>query len=272
MPAPSLKLRKPRPKAKTEAASKGAAAQSMRLNRFIASSGVTSRRKADELIVMGKVRVNGKVVKELGVQVRPYQDQIVVDGATVSLRERHLYILLNKPKDYITTVKDEKDRKTVMDLVHSHERLYPVGRLDRNTTGVLLLTNDGDLTEKLTHPRYEIPRVYHVYLDKPLARADAERIASGGVNIGRGNVTSAVELDLSTRDQRDVMITLREGKYHEVRRLFETHGYEVQKLDRVSFAGITHAGMKRGESRPLTQREVKALKRFAGIKSDDFGY
>jgi 23S rRNA pseudouridine2605 synthase len=244
----------------------------MRLNRFIASSGVTSRRKADELIVMGKVRVNGKVVKELGVQVRPYQDQIVVDGATVSLRERHLYILLNKPKDYITTVKDEKDRKTVMDLVHSHERLYPVGRLDRNTTGVLLLTNDGDLTEKLTHPRYEIPRVYHVYLDKPLARADAERIASGGVNIGRGNVTSAVELDLSTRDQRDVMITLREGKYHEVRRLFETHGYEVQKLDRVSFAGITHAGMKRGESRPLTQREVKALKRFAGIKSDDFGY
>ncbi len=271
MPAPSLKVRKAAPKPKAENAPTGGAAQTMRLNRFIASSGVTSRRKADELIVQGKVRVNGKVVKELGVQVRPYQDQIVVDGATISLRERHLYILLNKPKDYITTVKDEKDRRTVMDLVHSHERLYPVGRLDRNTTGVLLLTNDGELTARLTHPRYEIPRTYHAYLDKPLSRAHAEKIAAGGVHIGGGDVTSKVELDLSTRDQRDVMITLREGKYHEVRRLFEVHGYEVERLDRIAFAGLTHQGMKRGESRPLTQKEVKALKRFAGVRGDEFG-
>ncbi|HYM20110.1 MAG TPA: pseudouridine synthase [Candidatus Kapabacteria bacterium] len=244
----------------------------MRLNRFIASSGVTSRRKADELITQGKVKVNGKLVTELGVQIKPYEDQVVVDGKTISLRERRLYILLNKPKDYITTVKDEKDRRTVMDLVKSHERLYPVGRLDRNTTGVLLLTNDGELTARLTHPRYEIRRTYHAILDKPLKREDAQKIAKGSVHIGRGNVTSAVELDLSARDAKDVIITLREGKYHEVRRLFETAGYEVEKLDRIAFAGLTHQGMKRGESRVLTPKEIRALKRTAGLKEDDFEY
>lgn len=244
----------------------------MRLNRFMASSGVSSRRKADEMITLGKVRINGKVVTELGVQIRPYQDKITVDGMPISLKEKHLYILLNKPKDYITTVSDEKDRKTVMDLVDTHERVYPVGRLDRNTTGVLLMTNDGDLTERLTHPRYEIPRVYHANLDKPLTRGDAEKIAGGGVDIGRGNITSKVELDMSVRDGRDVLVTLREGKYHEVRRLFEVHGYEVEKLDRVAFAGITHKGMKRGESRVLNPKEVRALKRLAGLKDDDFGY
>ncbi len=238
----------------------------MRLNRFIASGGVSSRRKADELIVQGKVTVNGKTVTELGVQVHPYQDHITVNGATISLKERFLYLVLNKPKDVITTVKDERDRKTVMSLITAHERVYPIGRLDRQTTGVLLFTNDGELTARLTHPKYQIPRVYHAVLDKPLKRDDAEKIAKGGVNIGRGDITSAVELDLSTRDPKDVVITLREGKYHEVRRLFEVHGYEVQKLDRLMFAGITHQGMRRGETRPLVQKEVKALKRAVGLE------
>ncbi|HET9135489.1 MAG TPA: pseudouridine synthase [Candidatus Kapabacteria bacterium] len=237
----------------------------MRLNHFIASSGVSSRRRADELIMLHKVKVNGKLVTEYGVKIKPYEDQVTVEGKIVSLKERFLYLLLNKPKDVITTVKDEKDRKTVMSLLTTTDRVYPIGRLDRQTTGVLLFTNDGELTARLTHPKYQVPRIYHVVLDKPLKRADAESIAKGGVNIGRGDVTAAVELDLSTRDGKDVIITLREGKYHEVRRLFEVFGYTVEKLDRLAFAGITHQGMKRGETRPLVQKEIKALKRVVGL-------
>ncbi len=238
----------------------------MRLNRFIASSGICSRRKADDLITQGKVKVNGKLVKELGVQVKPYQDQVTVGGNTVSLREKQIYIVLNKPKDYITTVSDEKDRKTVMDLVKTQERIYPVGRLDRNTTGVLLLTNDGELTARLTHPRFQIPRMYHVVLNKALRKEDAIKIAAGGVEIGPGAVTSPLELDLSKREPKDAILTLHEGKYHEVRLLFEAFGYEVEKLDRIMFAGVTHQGMRRGESRSMLQREVRALKRTVGLE------
>jgi 23S rRNA pseudouridine2605 synthase len=238
----------------------------MRLNRFIASSGVTSRRKADELILQGKVKVNSKLVTELGVQVYPYRDRITVDGKTISLRERNLYLVLNKPKDTITTVKDEIGRTTVLDYVKTHERIYPVGRLDRNTTGVILLTNDGELTARLTHPSYEVEREYHVTLDKPVTLKDAEKIAKGGVDIGRGNITSAIFVAVSKKDGRDVVVVIKEGKYREVRRLFEAFGYDVKKLDRTMFASITHTGMKRGDVRTLSPSEVRKIKRLVGIE------
>jgi len=186
------------------------------------------------------------------------------------MKTRFVYLLLNKPKDTITTVKDETDRNTVMNYVNTHERVYPVGRLDRNTTGVLLLTNDGDLTQRLTHPSYEIKREYHVTLDKPLKKEDAQKIATGGIDLGEGEISPAVHLAYAERDAKDILLTLREGKYREVRRIFEATGYDVRKLDRTMFAGITHRGMKRGESRVLTPREVRELKRMVGL--DEIGF
>ena len=241
----------------------------MRLNRFIATAGIASRRKADEMIEKGLVTINGKKVTELGTQVRPYQDLVTVGGDTISIRSRFTYLLLNKPKDTITTTSDEKDRKTVMDLVTTHERVYPVGRLDRHTTGVLLLTNDGELTNRLTHPSYEIIREYHATLDKPLTKTDAAKMAEGGIDIGEGDHTGPVELSVSDRDAKDVIIRLKEGKNREVRRLFEAFGYQVEKLDRTSFAGITHRGMGRAAVRPLTPQEVRKLKKLVGIDASE---
>lgn len=242
----------------------------MRLNRFIASSGVTSRRKADELITQGKVKVNGKTVLEMGVQVNPHQDQIVVDGRVVSIPTKLMYLVMNKPKDYITTAKDEKDRKTVFDLVSTYDRVFNIGRLDRNTTGVLLFTNDGELTNRLTHPSYEIAREYHATLDNPLSMQHAKQIAEGGLDIGEGDITGPAHISYADRDPKDVVLTITEGKNREVRRIFETLGYQVEKLDRVSFAGITHKGMSRGEVRPLTRQEVRHLKTLVGMEMDGF--
>ena len=243
---------------------------SMRLNRFIASSGVTSRRKADEMIAGGLVKVNGKTVLEMGVTVNPHQDQVVVDGRVVSIPTRHLYLVMNKPKDYITTAKDEKDRKTVFELISTYDRVHTVGRLDRNTTGVLLFTNDGELTNRLTHPSYEVARQYHATLDKPISLTDAKRIAEGGLDIGEGDITGPAEISVADRDPKDVILTIAEGKNREVRRIFESLGYEVEKLDRISFAGITHKGMSRGEVRPLTRSEVRQLKKLVGIEVEAF--
>ncbi|MEP7234212.1 MAG: pseudouridine synthase [Ignavibacteriota bacterium] len=241
------------------------AKDTVRLNRFIASAGIAARRKADELITRGKVTVNGKVVKELGVQVDPNKDHVTVDGKTISMKTKFVYLLLNKPKDAISTVKDETDRNTVMNYVNTQERVYPVGRLDRNTTGVLFLTNDGDLTARLTHPKYSVEREYHVTLDKALKKDDAQKIAEGGVNLGEGDISSPVHLAYAHNDPKDVYLSIREGKYHEVRRLFEAFQYDVRKLDRTMFAGITHRGMKRGESRVLTPREIRSLKGLVGL-------
>ena len=237
----------------------------VRLNKFIADAGITSRRKADMLITDGAVTINGKVVTELGTKIKPHEDQITVNGATVTMLPKLVYLLLNKPKDTIATTSDEKDRTTVLDYVDTQERVYPVGRLDRNTTGVLLLTNDGELTNRLTHPSFEIEREYHVGLDKPLTRDHAKTVAEGGLDIGDGDITGSAELSVSDKDPKDVILRLREGKNREVRRIFETLGYEVEKLDRTSFAGVTHRGMSRGESRHLSPPEVRALKKLAGI-------
>ncbi|GIV49515.1 MAG: hypothetical protein KatS3mg038_0036 [Candidatus Kapaibacterium sp.] len=236
--------------------------QHIRLNKFLADAGIASRRKADELIARGAVKINGRVVTELGTKVHP-GDLVTVDGKPISPYKHLTYIVLNKPKDYITTTRDERGRKTVLDLVPLKTRIYPVGRLDRNTTGILLLTNDGELAARLTHPRYGVEREYIVGLDKPLAPHHAQCIARG-VELD-GETTSPAEVIISPSDERQVCIILREGKNHEVRRLFEHFGYEVLKLHRRRYGTITVQGLARGQYRHLTRQEVLSLRRLVGL-------
>jgi len=236
--------------------------QHIRLNKFLANAGIASRRKADELIARGVVKVNGRVVTELGTKIHP-SDLVTVDGKPVSPYKHLTYIVLNKPKDYITTMRDEYGRKTVLDLVPLKTRIYPVGRLDRNTTGVLLMTNDGELATRLMHPRYGVEREYIVGLDKPLASHHAEHIAKG-VELD-GEITGPAEVIISPHDERQVCIIVREGKNREVRRLFEHFGYEVVKLHRRRYGVITVQGLARGEYRHLTRQEVHALRRLVGL-------
>ncbi len=235
----------------------------VRLNKVLADAGVASRRKADELIAEGVVRVNGRVVTDLGVKV--YRtDTITVNGDPIKEFKRLVYILLNKPKDFITTTSDELDRKTVMDLIKTNERIYPVGRLDRNTTGVLLLTNDGELAHRLTHPSFEIERIYNVLLDKELEMNYAQAIADG-VELEEGK-TGPCDVYINPENKAKVILALREGKNREVRRIFESFGYVVKQLDRKYFAGLTTKGLERGQYRQLMRSEVIALQRLTGIK------
>lgn len=232
-----------------------------RLNKVIADAGVASRRAADEMIAAGRVKVNGVPATALGMRVAP-TDRIMVDGKIIADPERHVYIILNKPRDVITTTSDERGRRTVLDLVDVGERIYPIGRLDRNTTGVLILTNDGSLANRLMHPRYGIPRVYEVKLDCPLELRHARQIASG-VELENGDRTASCELDVDDRDRARVWARLFEGKNREVRRLFEHFGYNVVRLDRREYAGLTARGLSRGEWRRLDRHEVAMLRRLA---------
>jgi len=235
--------------------------ETIRLNKYIAHAGICSRREADELIAQGLVEVNGKVVTEMGYQVKR-TDRVVFDGQGIT-PEKMVYVLLNKPKGYISTTKDEKMRKTVLDLVAnaSPYRLYPVGRLDRSTTGVLLLTNDGRLTEKLTHPAFEIRKIYHVVLDKKLTKADLETIKEGiFLDEGVAKVDNISFIEGSPRNE--VGIELHIGWNRVVRRIFQKMGYQVEKLDRVSFAGLTKKSLKRGHWRILDPLEVNNLKKL----------
>lgn len=234
----------------------------IRLNRLIAESGLTSRRKADELIKSGVVKVNGKVVTKLGTIVS-LDDLVTVNGKPVKLLKRYEYILVNKPKDVICTVKDEKGRKTIVELVQTKNRVYPVGRLDRNTTGVILLTNDGELANRLMHPRFQVLRVYNVGLDKTLKPEHAREIALG-VEID-GVKFSKCELFIDFKDPKKVQISLTEGKNHEVKKMFDHFGYEVKKLDRKAFGNLTTRGLKRGEWRYLTKREIHGLKKLVDL-------
>lgn len=234
----------------------------IRLNKLIAESGLTSRRKADELIKSGVVKVNGRTVTKLGTVVS-LNDLVTVNGKPIKLLKRYEYILLNKPKDTICTVKDEKGRKTVLDLIQTKSRIYPVGRLDRNTTGVLLLTNDGELANRLMHPKYEVLRVYNVGLDKPLKPEDAKAI-SKGVEI-EGEKFQKCEIFIDLKDARKVSIALVEGKNREIKRIFEHFGYEVKKLHRSMFANLTVKGLRRGEWRHLTKREINMLRKLVGL-------
>ena len=231
----------------------------IRLNKFLANAGVCSRREADEFITAGVVSVNGVVVTELGTKIKR-SDVVKFHDEPVSI-ERKVYVLLNKPKDTVTTSDDPQERRTVMDLVKGacNERIYPVGRLDRNTTGVLLLTNDGDLASKLTHPKFLKKKIYHVHLDKNLTKADMEQIAAGiQLEDGEIHADAISYTDDAKKDQ--VGIEIHSGKNRIVRRIFESLGYKVVKLDRVFFAGLTKKGLRRGDWRYLTEAEVNYLR------------
>ena len=246
-------------KRKLDKISKQVEKDTIRLNKYIANSGICSRREADELITQGLVEVNGKVVTEMGYQVQK-TDRVVFDGQSIT-PEKPVYVLLNKPKGYISTTKDEKARKTVMDLVAnaSPYRLFPVGRLDRQTTGLILLTNDGHLTKKLTHPSFGVKKIYHVTLDRKLSVEDLRTIADG-VHLEEG----VAEVDsisyIEGKPKNEVGIEIHIGWNRVVRRIFKKMGYEVEALDRVIFAGLTKKNIKRGHWRILTEMEVNNLK------------
>jgi len=237
-------------------------AETIRLNKYIANAGICSRREADELIKAGVITVNGTVVTELGTKVKPsdkvhYGDQLLFN-------EKKRYILLNKQKGYVTTTKDPHAKNTVMELIEGacKERVYPVGRLDRNTTGLLLFTNDGELSKRLTHPSSKIKKLYHVVLDQPLKKADMLKIA-GGIELEDGLVkVDSIAYDITAKDKRELGVEIHSGKNRVIRRVFESMNYKVSRLDRVMFAGLTKKNLPRGKWRFLTEQEVIFLKRL----------
>jgi 23S rRNA pseudouridine2605 synthase len=231
----------------------------IRLNKYLSNAGVCSRREADVLIQTGVVTVNGEVITELGYKIKP-DDVVQYDGETINA-EKKRYVLLNKPKGFITTMDDPRGRKTVMSLVKKacRERIYPVGRLDRETTGLLLFTNDGDMAKKLTHPRYQARKIYHVETDKPIKKEDLEKLLSGVVlEDGKTQCDKANYVDGGT--DHEAGVELHSGKNRIVRRLFEALGYKVVRLDRVQFASLTKKDLPRGMYRHLTEQEVAFLK------------
>lgn len=230
----------------------------IRLNRYIANAGVCSRREADDLIATGCVTVNGKVITELGYKVK--QDDVVTYSGQRLKTEKHVYVLLNKPKDYITTAEDERGRRTVMELIAGavKERVYPVGRLDRNTTGLLLFTNDGEMAKKLTHPQHRVQKLYHVELDKNLRHDDLLKIQKG-IELEDGFIKPD-EVSYAGESKREVGILIHSGRNRIVRRIFETLDYDVVRLDRVMFAGLTKKDLPRGHWRMLTDKEIAFLK------------
>lgn len=243
----------PRPKLKT------VSAEGMRLNRFIANAGVCSRREADTYIEAGMITINGKQITELGTRVLP-GDEVRFDGRKLDA-EKKVYLLLNKPKDFVTTTDDPHADKIVMDLIKDActERVYPVGRLDRNTTGLLLFTNDGDLSKKLTHPSHNKKKVYQASLDKPVTQAHLEMIADG-IELEDGPIAADAISYSNQTDKTEVGIEIHSGKNRIVRRIFEHFGYRVRKLDRVLFAGLTKKNLPRGKYRFLTEKEINFLK------------
>jgi 23S rRNA pseudouridine2605 synthase len=234
----------------------------VRLNKYIANAGICSRREADVLITTGLIQVNDKIVTELGTKINPEVDVIKYNGRTLK-DERKVYLLLNKPKGFITTSDDPQERKTVMELIDGacNERVYPVGRLDRNTTGLLLFTNDGELTKKLTHPSFGASKVYNVELDRNITKKDMEILVKGvELEDGMANVDKIDYIMNDPIDKKKVGVSIHSGKNRIIRRLFESLGYEVKKLDRVYFAGLTKKNLLRGKYRFLTEQEIAFLK------------
>ena len=230
------------------------------LNKFLSHSGVSARREAAEIVKSGKVMVNGKVIIEPGFKVSE-RDEVKVNGKQINIRKNMVYVLLNKPKDFITTTEDPQGRKTVLDLIKhaTEERVYPVGRLDRNTTGVLLLTNDGELAQKLTHPSYEIKKIYEVKLDKPLVKKDFDTILEG-IQLEDGMIAPDVLAYADPKDKSIIGIEIHSGRNRIVRRIFEHLGYDVRNLDRVMYANLTKKNVERGKWRLLNEKEVRLLK------------
>lgn len=233
---------------------------SMPLNKFIAHCGVCSRRDAAELVKGGKVKVNNETVTEPGHKVTGKED-IIINGKRISLAKNLIYILLNKPKDYITTTDDPQKRKTVLDLIRVKDRIYPVGRLDRNTSGVLLFTNDGELSQKLTHPSHEVKKIYHVTLDRPLDKKDFDSILKG-IKLDDGPASVDVLAYADMKDKTQLGVEIHNGRNRIVRRIFEHFGYDVKNLDRVMFGGLTKKNLERGKWRFLTEKEIRDLKYF----------
>lgn len=231
----------------------------VRLNKYIAAAGICSRREADQLISAGLIKVNGKSVTELGSKVNP-GDEVRYNGELIR-SERKVYLLLNKPKDYVTTTDDPKERKTVMLLIRDacKERIYPVGRLDRNTTGVLFFTNDGELAKKMTHPSHNKKKIYHVFLNKGLSGGDLKKLAEG-ITLEDGFIQPDAISYASTENKREIGLEIHSGKNRIVRRMFESLGYRVDKLDRVYFGGLTKKNLPRGKWRFLSEKEVNSLK------------
>lgn len=236
--------------------------EEMRLNKYLAHAGIASRRAADTLIMQGHVTVNGVVVQEMGYKVQD-KDVVHFKGKPIKTVDKFVYFLLNKPRNILSTSSDEKGRKTVIDILESKisERVYPVGRLDRNTTGLLLLTNDGELTKKLSHPKHNVPKVYQVTLDKTLGLKDLETIRSG-VTLEDGVIKADSLHFIEGESKREVAIEIHSGKNRVIRRIFEHLGYEVVKLDRTYYAGLTKKNLPRGRYRPLTNEEIRMLKHF----------
>lgn len=243
--------------------------EKIRLNKYIANSGLCSRREADEYIKNGLIKVNGKIVTKLGTKISS-NDNVKFNGKLIK-SEKKVYILLNKPKDFVTTVDDPHAKRTVIDIVRNacKERIYPVGRLDRNSTGVLLLTNDGELTKKLTHPKFNNKKIYHVFLNKPVTKADLLTIIQGvtlkdGLPAETSVKDGFIKVDgisyADNTDKKQVGIEIHSGKNRVLRRIFEHLGYKVLKLDRVYFAGLTKKGLSRGKWRFLTEKEIAFLK------------
>lgn len=232
----------------------------IRLNRYISNSGICSRREADKLIADGEVKVNGKVVRELGTKVGK-DDRVEFKGKVIQ-PEKYVYLLLNKPKGFITTLSDPKDRKTVMELVSkaAEQRIYPVGRLDRMTTGVLLFTNDGDFAQKLIHPSMAVPKIYEVVLNRALKDEDLLKIKEG-TELEDGMV-KVDDIAIVSNDAKSVGVKIHSGKNRVIRRLFEHYNYQVEKLDRVMFAGLDKKGISRGQWRYLSEKEIIRLKYF----------
>ncbi len=246
-------------KKKSGSPSKVNESNEIRLNKYIANAGICSRREADTFIKSGSATVNGKIITEMGFKVT-LDDEVRFDGALIS-PEAKRYVLLNKPKNYITTMDDERGRKTVMELMHTaaKERIYPVGRLDRQTTGLLLFTNDGELAKKLTHPKHQVKKLYQVTLDKKLTMSDLTKISKNFVLEGKMVFVDAISY-IENKPKHEIGIEIHSGRNRIVRRIFEHFGYKVSKLDRVIFAGLTKKNLSRGVWRHLTQQEINNLK------------
>ncbi|WP_188936701.1 pseudouridine synthase [Puia dinghuensis] len=261
--SPGMPTAKPAIAKPAKQASPGAppTGEQLPLNKYIAHGGLCSRRDAADLIRQGKVTVNGQLITEPGTKVTP-ADVVKVNGKKVTISHNFVYILLNKPKDYITTTDDPQGRRTVLDLIRNAttERVFPIGRLDRNTSGVLLLTNDGDLAQKLAHPSHEIKKIYHVVLDKPLTKADFDKIIAGDITLEDGPAQVDVLAYADPKDKTQIGLEIHSGRNRIVRRIFEHLGYDVRGLDRVMYAGLTKKNVQRGHWRLLTEKEIRILK------------
>ncbi len=242
--------------------------EGVRINRFLSMCGITSRRKAEELVREGKVQVNRQTISDLATRVDPRRDRVFVNGEQVTDIHGFLYLVMNKPKDAITTLSDERGRTTVMSLLKTRQRVYPIGRLDRNTTGVLLFTNDGEFANRLMHPKYEIPKSYQVTCDKVVTRDHLERLRKGIAL--EGEPTAPADVYVIPRGRgKEIGLTIHEGRNRQVRKMLESLGYEVLKLDRVAYGPITREGLARGETRSLTRSEIRRLMEMAGLERID---